>query len=217
MASDAEIVERGAVLDARDEHGQAISLRIEDERRHGDLSLYTVSVRDGDAWRPYCRSGAHAVVVPGAWDARGDFVDDAALTTFACTDGAIGKCVRLGYAPWATARGVSLRDHHLACVRMLRADYCGDGTSHTEDGTPIEIWDTLGVVPRGRVDRRTAFEAAWSPEGAVYVAAPRHGSLEEIVARCPARLEGRTALAITDEEIPQRFADALVFDARVIE
>ena len=37
--------------------------------------------------------------------------------------------------------GRPLRDHYNACVRMLRADYCGDGRSWTRDGTLIDMWD----------------------------------------------------------------------------
>ncbi len=210
-------VERGTVLAARDEAGREVELRIDDVQHDADVSHYAVSVREADGWCPYCRSGAVTVVVPGAWDVRGDYVDDPLLTTFACIDGAIGKCVRLGYAPWASFAGVSLREHHLACIRMLRADYCGDGSANTEDGTPIEIWDPLGVVRRGRVDRRTAFEAAWSRDGAVALDAPRHGELAEVVARCPERFAGRIVPGLEPAEIAARFPEALVFDARVID
>jgi ADYC domain len=43
---------------------------------------------------------------------------------FVCTAGARGKCVRFGYLPWASA---AMRDIYNACVRMVRADYCGEG------------------------------------------------------------------------------------------
>ncbi len=32
-----------------------------------------------------------------------------------------------------------------ACVRMTRADYCGDGATATRDGTAVEIFDDQGV------------------------------------------------------------------------
>ena len=38
---------------------------------------------------------------------------------------------------------MSLASYHQACTRMARADYCGDGTSHTQDGTWIEYYDKL--------------------------------------------------------------------------
>ena len=52
----------------------------------------------------------------------------------------------MGYRPWGKAqKGESLWDYHQACVRMLRADYCGNGKPHTRDGTRIELWDRLDI------------------------------------------------------------------------
>ena len=52
-----------------------------------------------------------------------------------CTSGVIGKCVRAGYKPWKTAAdGRPMWDYHQACTRLIRADYCGDGRTHTRDG-----------------------------------------------------------------------------------
>ena len=61
-----------------------------------------------------------------------------------CTGGAIGKCVRWGYKPWRSGPdGVALWDYHQACVRMVRADYGGDGVGHTRDNTPVDVFDRL--------------------------------------------------------------------------
>ena len=74
--------------------------------------------------------------------------------------------MELGYKPWKTVGGVSLRDHHQTCTRVLRADYCGNGVSHTQDGTLINIWDTLPAP--GPIQQRAVlpppgmrFEAGW--------------------------------------------------------
>ena len=59
----------------------------------------------------------------------------------------------------ATSPGVTLPDgspmepYYQACVRMVRADYCGDGVGHTRNGTPIDLFDRIGVQ---RTSRRTA-------------------------------------------------------------
>src|SRR5262245_30501461 len=46
-----------------------------------------------------------------------------------CSSGAIGKCIRWGYPPWLASRlGRAVHD---ACVRMVRADYGGDGATAT--------------------------------------------------------------------------------------
>jgi hypothetical protein len=92
-----------------------------------------------------------------------------------CTSGAQGKCVRLGYPPWKRAHdGGSMRRYHDACVRMLRADYCGDGRSWTRDGTLIDLWDDDGIQkPDTLGDPAFSFEAGWGSEGAVCVARTR--------------------------------------------
>lgn len=89
-----------------------------------------------------------------------------------CTSGAAGKCARAGYRPWEqTAAGPPLRDLHAACVHMFRADYGGDGQTHTRDGTQIAWCDRYDVVECR--DRPGAFEAAWGVAGATCVARPR--------------------------------------------
>ncbi|MFZ6182583.1 ADYC domain-containing protein [Nannocystis pusilla] len=86
--------------------------------------------------------------------------------TFACKSAALAKCVDFGYRPWASKNGVSLADYHQACTRMVRADYCGNGTPHTVSGTPIHVLDQLGIQ---NVDPNSAYvvEAEWGPNGAV--------------------------------------------------
>jgi hypothetical protein len=67
---------------------------------------------------------------------------------------------------------------HQACTRAARADYCGDGVSHTNPDTPIIIWDQL-IAPQIRGLPATLnlptcapylpdpFEDAWSTRGAI--------------------------------------------------
>src|ERR1041384_4919159 len=86
--------------------------------RDGDVSLYGVSVfvPASKTWRPYCAPDpdgrSAAIPVQGAWSAQGDPEPANERITFACTSGAIGKCIRFGYKPWKTQGGVSLRPYH---------------------------------------------------------------------------------------------------------
>jgi hypothetical protein len=85
----------------------------------------------------------------------------------------------MGYRPWwpmlkcTKGQGCemsTLSEHHQACARMLRADYCGNGLSHTVDGTAINAYDDVGV----RVDgEKWAFEAEWTAAGARCAAVER--------------------------------------------
>src|SRR5688500_16349430 len=149
----------GTVLAARNEQGLPIEIRvdrIEPDPKDSEVELYTVSVRSAGKgsrqWRPYCKPDRDdrrtAIPLAGSWDAQGAWSPADGAITFACTSGAIGKCVRFGYKPWKTLNGRSLHEHHLACVRMVRADYCGDGRSHTKDGMWIDVYDTLGIQVR---------------------------------------------------------------------
>ncbi len=159
-----------------------------------DLELYDLSVRApaSDRWQKLCEADPHgrmtALVVPGFWDAEERFVGGAAgAFSLACTAGARGKCVRFGYLPWARApNGESLAPHHAACVRMVRADYCGDGTPHTVPGVAIQMFDRAGVhaLPATAFG---AFEAVWGPDGAVCLARARRPEfpLADILRQCP--------------------------------
>lgn len=220
----------GDEIDAVDEVGRALHFRIDAVETDGasaDITMYSLSVREApdQPYGPYCGPDAEgrsrAIPLPGSWDTRGDYHhDDPGMITFACTSGAIGKCVRWGYAPWRSAGGRSLADAHLACVRLVRADYCGDGVGHTKDDTQIDVWDVFGVLTREeRAGHPEVFEAAWSPAGAVYLGVPRWSDdVAEIVAQCPDKLRGRTSLdgPLDPEEVVRRFPEALLLNARFV-
>lgn len=212
---------KGAVLTLDDGQGGDLLVRIDDVELDskdpwGELLLYTLSTPDSAAvsgWRSLCSPDAQGVAkgfpVAGRWTARGEHVaaDGAFLIT--CTVGAIGKCVRFGYHPWrTTADGVSLWDHHQACVRMVRADYCGDGQGHTRNGTPINLYDRIGVQAPDPVPDMH-FEAAWTPDGASCVRKTRLAevySLDALAAACP-RLQDRLG-----ENCSENNATALLFN-----
>src|SRR5262249_52952547 len=126
-----------------------------------------------------------------------------------CTSGAQGKCVRFGYKPWKQAPdGTSLWDHHQACTRLLRADYCGDGTAHTRDGTMVDLYDRYAIQAEEPLPGMS-FAAAWDAAGAVGVRRPRIPaliSLEALARACP-RLASRLGEACSEDE-----PHALLFD-----
>jgi len=221
----------GAIVDARDDDGAVQRFRIdsvtEDPRDlDGDVRLYGVSILDPSSgrWQPYCVPDVEgrraAIPVQGSWTAQGEPQPGGDRVTFACTSGAIGKCIRFGYKPWQTRGGASLQPYHAACVRMVRADYCGDGRPHTVDGTWIDMWDGLGIQTRGERDGHPeVFEAAWSPGGAAYLNVPRWSDdVAVVVADCPDHFRGRTSRdrGLSPPEVAQRFTEALIFNARFV-
>jgi hypothetical protein len=224
----------GTVLEARDEQGQKIRLRIdriEPDPDDPELSLYTVSIRSSEKttrgrWTPYCapdREGRRtAIPLAGSWDATGAWSPADGAITFACTAGAIGKCVRFGYKPWKTVDGRSLADHHLACTRMVRADYCGDGRPHTKDGTWIDVYDTLGIQVREPEEKTGPvwLEAGWSPEGATFLNRPRLSDDARVIAdECPGKLGAHVPEngqpPLTAEQIRERRPQTLLFNDHV--
>jgi hypothetical protein len=107
-----------------------------------------------------------------------------------CAAGALGKCVRLGYHPWATLPdGRPLRPYFDACGRMVRADYCGDGHGWTRDGMAIDLFDDLGIqLAETGQDASFSFEAGWTAEGAVCVSHTRVAeniTLDRLKTICP--------------------------------
>lgn len=179
----------GTVLHMRTVRGNALDYRIDavvtDPRF--ELELYRLRVRDNAAgrWRDYCAPDPDgrrlALPIPEVSSAT------APGFRFTCMAGAEGKCVARGYLPWGkAANGEPLGPTFAACVRMLRADYCGDGTSFTRAGIRVGVSDRHGI----RDDHTDMpFEAAWGPGGARCLTRTRLPDLmplDEVLAACPA-------------------------------
>ena len=155
--------------------------------RAGDVWLFGASVRaPGGEWQPYCSRDPEGERLAMPWPGP-----EGALR-LTCSAGAIGKCIRFGYRPWASLPdGRPLAPFHAACVHLLRAAYGGTDRAWTRDGTRIDIYDRAGIQAPDN-DPAHAFEAGWTAAGATCVAHPRvpaEGGLAELVAAVP-RLAG---------------------------
>jgi hypothetical protein len=185
-----------------------LELRLDESRRDeavpgttpgsfaGDVWLFRLLAREpGAEWSEFCPPDAQgerlAMLLPTEPDGF----------AFACSAGANGRCIRMGYRPWASLPdGRSLAPFHAACVHLLRAAYGGDERAFGRDGTPVEIYDRIGIQAPAN-DPAHAFEAGWSEEGAVCVAHPRipeNASLSEILRHAP-QLIGRAGIDTCDE------------------
>jgi hypothetical protein len=202
----------GAVLALQREDGDVVEVRIDrivtdPQRVEGDVVLYDLSLAENGGWRPVCAPETdgepHAVLQPAP----------AGAVAILCTAGALGKCIRLGYRPWAERRGVALAPYWQACARLVRADYCGDGRGTTRDRMLIDLYDTLGIQQRAGAPG-LAFEAAWDGQGALCVAHPRvpqNITLEALAAACP-RLAGKLGRGCT-ESVARRLGAPLLFNS----
>ncbi len=209
----------GVVLTFGDGSGKQRRLRIDAVERDpkdpdGEVMLYALSEQDPESgeWRNACLPDPDGrrlgFPLAGSFTPDGRYQPAPGKLLITCTGGAEGKCVRFGYKPWGHTRdGVSLAPYYQACVRMVRADYCGDGVGHTRNGTPVDIFDRIGIQ-KDEPAPALSFEAAWGPEGAVCV---RHTRLKSVLPTealgriCP-RLESRVGQSC-DEAAP-----ALLFD-----
>ncbi len=166
-----------------DAEGDDRRLRIDDvvrgEYPNDDVLYYGVSVLGDDA-TPLCGYDAEgepirALALPGRWDqtagdkGAGGWVDTDTFF-FACQGSSVAKCFEMGFKPWRIAgHGKKIISQHEACVRALRADYCGDGVSHTVAGIELSIWTDAGDAP----DPTHEFEGQWAFDGARCLAATR--------------------------------------------
>lgn len=193
----------GVVLVIGDGSGQQRRVRIDAVEADpkdpaGEVMLYAFSAQDAASgeWRNLCEPDPagqrHGFPLAGAFTSDGQYVATPGRFFVTCTSGAEGKCVRFGYKPWRqTPTAGSLAPYYQACVRMVRADYCGDGVGHTRNGTLIDLFDRVGIQQDESAPGMT-FEAAWGPDGAVCV---RHTRLSDVLAidalakQCP-RLAG---------------------------
>jgi hypothetical protein len=203
----------GITMKATASDGSPVTVRIDGVLPSADPEIvhYEVSWRDGDAWRSVCGEQTDgrpvpAIALSGLWNYSsgtplgGAHVPSASIITFACAGSTLAKCVDLGYEPWRRAeeclggkcRSLPLQSFHQACVRMMRADYCGDGTSHTTDGVPINIWDGLSIQERAETGTTWKREAEWGPNGAVCITGlrydPDHETSTYVALRCPYRV-----------------------------
>jgi hypothetical protein len=185
----------------------------------GSTYLYTLEqyVDDTDSWQSACdadQDGLHvAIPIAAIFDAHGDRVESTSLFTFGCTTGVIAKCYRWGYRPWVTGYG-DLVDMHWTCTRLARADYCGDGTPHTHDGTWVNVWDDL--PPPGPIQEHgflsplgMVFEAGWNHGGAVCLSHARWLLDDTLANLCPDRLVPPGLLGAT---VCDSVADVLSYD-----
>ena len=221
---------KGAQFNAVDEQGRKLNFEIKDveldpKDSEKETYLYTVFYLDStdSKWKNLCTPDAEniakAIPLTGSWDKTGAHTESSDIITFGCTSGVLAKCVRMGYKPWKTINGTSLRDYPQACTRMARADYCGNGKSHTRDGTPINIYDVLGIQKEA-TNTGMVFEAAWSPDGATFINRTRwYETLAEIRKECPDKLKNRlnqSGDSVTAEKVKLNSPNSLLFNDSLV-
>ena len=181
-----------------------------------EVFLHTLSVETANgAWENICKPGpdGRRQAFPLAGRANADATirpAEQGAFEIICTGGAQGKCVRFGYRPWDTPQGMPGYDLYNTCVRMVRADYAGDGRGTTRDGMLIDFYDRFGIQ-KSDGDQTLEFEAGWSKDGAVcvrHVRVKNNATLGELDG-LPV-LHGRTGESCTEEFARER--GAIIFN-----
>ena len=174
---------QGAMVHMAIEGGKLASIKLASivpDPKDPDILRHEFQVQDDRGeWKPACAPNFYGetwgfpIALPEGHPGR-----EAAIT-LTCSSGAVGKCVRFGYKPWAQGpKGEDLTPYHAACVHMVRADYGGDGAPHTKNGTDIDVYDRIGIQQsESKSDPKFGFEAGWAPTGAVCVAHTRWSDL----------------------------------------
>lgn len=146
---------------------KVLAALIDVEPLDGSTLAHHMVVYDAEngGWHDPCPDNGGLGLIPlqGAWDPETGDALGGSQVTLACRGDVLAKCVEWGYEPW---RSNEVADLHQACTRMARADYCGDGTPMTVDGTKIDVYDSLGIQEQA-TDWRV--EAEWGPDGATCV------------------------------------------------
>lgn len=201
-------------------------VRIDGVHRTGDAAGRSWWAHDlsaqapGGTWQPLCAAHAdgtrYAIVLPGRQQADGVLADVPGAFALSCTTGALPKCLRMGYQPWQqTAGGRSMRATFNACVRMVRADYSGQGMATTENGRQIDVHDVHGIQAPDRLPEHE-FEAGWDENGAVcvhHVRVPANVSPAVLEAKAP-RLVGHIGEICTEAHARDR--GALILNRSVV-
>ncbi|HEY0136659.1 MAG TPA: ADYC domain-containing protein [Nannocystis sp.] len=141
-----------------------------------EMPRYTFKYWDGSAHKYLCAPDsveAAAAIVLDSFSVNkttGDITTRPNTIYLGCASGAVGKAPTWGYTPW----GLGLADFE-AMVRMVRADYCGDGVSWTVPGRAVTIEDVWGI--NSFAAQAGATEAIWGPSGALCIGQPREPSI----------------------------------------
>lgn len=104
-----------------------------------------------------------------------------------CAGGTLAKMYLTGHTIAARMDGFSTtQPERQAILKLLSADYCGDGTPFTVSGQPLQWADDHAwmQVDSSKITRQSTFEARWTDTGAACLSTPR-----ATIAGTPANVE----------------------------
>lgn len=115
-------------------------------------------------------------------------VDQLGWMTWACMGNAAAKMKLMSYGRYTNFdQGYPATEaQRRATIRMLTADYCGQGVSFTAQGTLLDWQNAIGTVtPEHDPDPSWEnVEAIWDEDGALCLSTPRLATLSEVEVYC---------------------------------
>lgn len=108
--------------------------------------------------------------------------------TLACDGEAMYKVKRMDYGPngrQGPQGGQTTPAQRTAALKMVTADYCGNGTSFTEDFTKLLFHNKSLTVQVSDYNQIVALEAYWDEHGARCLSTPRLTLLSKVLGECP--------------------------------
>ncbi|MDQ3369238.1 MAG: ADYC domain-containing protein [Myxococcota bacterium] len=176
----------GSILVATLSSGATLKLRIDSASTlaapNTNVWSYGITYSSDSGWQPLCGDPAvRALQVMGTWAENGTHSASSTNFTFACRGASVAKCVEMGYKTSTTT------NHMLACVRLLRGDFCGTGVAYTVTGNAVNLYDSLGIQ---KDTEAWGAEAEWNPNGARCISQARHTRFYDTGVRPPCVVSG---------------------------
>ena len=205
-----------ATMEGETESGDGVSLKVDQVFWSPTASryLYNVKYYDEDGnWQWLCGEDTFgnpiaAMPLMKAWYLNtGNEWEDLTRFSLSCVNAALGKCDLWGYKLGNVNRNESYNSEirsrdlavlHQTCQRLVRADYCGNGTPHTRNGTSVDVYDAYGIQTPDNLGTQS-LEADWRPDGAHCIRHSRwttadstvtggQSDIDYVQATCPSRL-----------------------------
>lgn len=137
-----------------------LTLRISrDESTLTNFPLYTIEYLNKEqSWHNICEESTNHPRLSFFAPVKSDHTGKLSIPKkfeISCLSGSIAKCYRSNFSPEESLQLFQ------TCVRMFRADYCGDGRSFTEEGNTIYF--SSNGKNQDKPSRK--FEAVWGPDG----------------------------------------------------
>lgn len=155
------------------------------------ISLYALEDEDETNVCPAFKTGVPSLtIIHGeTYDAEHAVIDHQGpeWITLACADEAVFKVKRFGYGPHGNqgpGGKPASSEQRTAALKMVIADYCGEGHSFTAPQTQVMWRNATWTVSTPDKGQLVMPEAVWTAKGAVCIGRPRYALLAEIAKHC---------------------------------